>query len=196
MVTLFSATKEKAATLVRSMTTSLSIATGGTDYRRWRSKGSFSPDWDSRTRIIAALVPPDSAVIDFGAGTMALKTFLPGGCTYTPSDLVDRGAGTLVCNLNGSMLPQIPRHDVAVFGGVLEYVHDVPRLISHLSNFVEAIIASYAVTESNQQNRRGNGWVNDLSSGDILGLFEAAGFRMDCEDRWGSQPIYRFKRES
>jgi hypothetical protein len=92
------------------------------------------------------------------------------------------------------MLPPFPRHDIAVFGGVLEYVHDVPRVISHLSNFVEAIIASYAVTDSNKENRRGKGWVNDFSSSDILGLFEAAGFRMDCEDRWGSQPIYRFRQ--
>ena len=126
---------------------------------------------------------------------MVLKDFLPRGCAYTPSDLVDRGPGTLVCNLNSRMLPPIPRHDVAVFGGVLEYVHDVPRLISHLSNSVEIIVTSYAVTDSNPENRRGNGWVNDLSSSDILALFEAAGFRLDREDHWGSQSVYRFRRQ-
>jgi hypothetical protein len=125
---------------------------------------------------------------------MALKDFLPVGCIYTPSDLVDRGGGTLVCNLNGRLLPPIPRHNVAVFGGVLEYVHDVPRLISHLSNFVETIIASYAVTDSNNGNRRANGWVNDFSSRDILVLFEAAGFQMDQAEQWGSQSVYRFRR--
>ena len=192
---MFSMTKERAESLVRSITTSLSIATGGSDYRRWRSPDSFSKDWDSRSSIIASLVPPDSAVIEFGAGRMALKDLLPSGCAYTPSDLIDRGGGTLVCDLNSKMLPPIPRHDVAVFGGVLEYVHDVPRLISHLSNSVEIIVASYAVTDSNQENRRGNGWVNDLSSSDILALFEAAGFRMDCEDHWGTQSIYRFRRQ-
>jgi hypothetical protein len=81
-----------------------------------------------------------------------------------------------------------------VFSGVLEYVHDVPRLISHLSNSVGTIIASYAVTDFSDGNRRANGWVNDLSSRDILDLFEAAGFRFDRQDRWGSQVIYRFNK--
>ena len=194
MATLYSMTKEKAFMLVRSMTTSLSTATGGSDYRRWRRRSSFSPDWDGRARLIAALVPPNSSVIEFGAGTLALKDFLPRGCQYTPSDLVDRGQGTLVYNLNGRRLAPIPRHDVAVFGGVLEYVHDIPRLISELSHSVECIIASYAVTDSNPDDRRGRGWVNDLSSTTLLNLFAAHGFQMDREDRWGSQCIYRLKR--
>ena len=81
----------------------------------------------SARKEIAKLIPAGSNVIEFGAGRRQLEKFLPAGCTYTPSDLVDRGPGTIVCDLNRPPLPDL-RHlrlKVAVFGGVLEYVADV-----------------------------------------------------------------------
>ena len=156
--------KNEFSALQRGINTSLRSAVGRSDYQRWGNKQSLSPFWDSRTKKIANQIEPGTSVIEFGAGRLVLKTFLTENCSYTPSDLVDRGNGTIVCDLNSDTLPQFQAYDVAVFSGVLEYINNVPRLIRYLSSCVNVIIASYAVTDTNKRNRRVHGWVNDYSS--------------------------------
>lgn len=177
-----------------SLETRLRKLQGKSDLKRWGTEDGLFEQWDHRTKRIASLVSPGASVIEFGAGRMALKRFLPPTCSYTPSDLVDRGPGTIVCDLNSSTLPDFAPHDVAVFSGVLEYVNDVPRLVSNLSNRVVTIIASYAGTESNKRNRRAQGWVNDFSSREFVRIFEMRGFRCDYSEPWQSQVVYRFVR--
>ena len=176
--------------------TSLRKLRKGSDYKRWAPEKNLSPSWDSRTKQIAKLIDARTSVIEFGAGRLILKASLPDGCTYTPSDLVDRGHGTIVCDLNSDALPQLQTYDIAVFSGVLEYVNDLPRLISHLSNYVDVIIASYAVTDTNKLNRRKQGWVNDFSSKKFIELFGDAGFHCDHTEEWGAQLICRFRKGS
>jgi len=169
---------------------------GGFGYERWSNVEALRPRWDARTRQIAGLIGGGERVIEFGAGRMTLKDHLPAGCGYTPCDLVDRGEGTIVCDLNGDTLPRFGRYDVAVFSGVLEYVHDLPRLIGHLSDQVDRIIASYAVLDENAENRRTRGWVNDYTSAELVQLFAEAGFDKAASQRWQSQVIYVFVRTS
>ena len=187
---------ERPWSLLEACRTSLRKYGGGSDYRRWEGCSGLSADWDSRTEQIAMLIPPRTSVLEFGAGRMVLKKFLPQGCTYTPSDLVDRGAGTVVFDLNAREFPEFPPHDVAVFSGVLEYVNDIPHLVSHLSRLVGMIIASYAGTDEHPdiKERRSSGWVNDYSSKGLQEVFWAAGFRPDQIVTWRSQTIYRFIR--
>lgn len=174
--------QKNAAWIAEIFATNLRRLLGMSNYRKWTSVENLSPNWDSRTELIAALIPAGSSVIEFGAGRMVLKHSLRRGCSYTPSDLVDRGEGTLVCDLNAASLPHFPTHDIAVFSGVLEYVNDVPRLVSHLSKSVDIIIASYGSTDFVPKipQRRFYGWVNDHSSNEFLSLFSEAGFH--CED--------------
>ena len=98
---------------------------------RWSDEEQLNPDWDARTLKLAKLISPRSRVLEFGAGRRFLESVLPEACTYTPSDIVSRGEDTIVCDLNSETLPIFSGYHVAVFGGVLEYVYDVPRLISH-----------------------------------------------------------------
>lgn len=120
----------------------------------------------------------------------------PAGCTYTPSDLVDRGNGTIVCDLNATPLPSFPYHDVVVLGGVLEYVHDLPRLVRHLAGCCREIVASYAVTDVAGQAgrliRRQHGWVNDLDACQVEALFRNHGFRRAEVLEWKGQRLFRF----
>jgi hypothetical protein len=171
---------------------------GRSDYARWGREDNLKSDWDSRTEQIAALVPPGSSVLEFGAAKMALRTFLPPSCTYTPSDIVDRGPGTLVCDLNGATLPAFPRNDIVVFSGVLEYVYDVDRLLTALEHTCSCILASYAVTDfSNQRTvvqRRRQGWVNEYSKEECIALFEKHGFICASEMQWRNQFIFTFKK--
>jgi hypothetical protein len=188
--------KEKVWVIGEAIRTSFRRLRLETDYGRWGDCRSFSTDWDARTARLARMIPPGSQVLEFGAGRMALKNYLPPGCSYTPSDLVDRGAGTIVCDLNGPELPAFPPHDVAVFSGVLEYIHDVRSVVSHIGGLVATIVASYAIRErvSGRMTRRAQGWVNDLTSQQFEEVFARAGFRHDLVEDWGNHKLYRFVR--
>lgn len=182
--------------LTASVRTILRRRINRSDFRRWGTEANLHPAWDSRTLQIARLIPPGSSVLEFGAGRLVLRESLPPGCVYTPSDLVDRGFGTIVCDLNARTLPSLGHYDVAVFSGVLEYVNDVPRLIRHLSRSVDMIIASYSPTETNPCNRRAGGWVNDYDSDELRRLFAAEGFACGHTEPWAQQTIFVFTRRA
>ena len=115
------------------------------DYQRWTTPGSLETWWDTRTEKIAQLIPHNTRVIEFGAGRRQLEKFLDRSCTYIPSDLIDRGPGTIICDLNQRPLPDLRyvQAEVAVFSGVLEYIRDLESLIEWLSEQVPFCIASY-----------------------------------------------------
>ena len=168
------------------------------DMDHWRDPRALLPEWESRTRVLATFIQPESSVLEFGAGTMNLRRYLPPDCQYTPSDLVNRGPGTIVCDLNGPRLPDLGRHDVVFFGGVLEYVYDLDRLFARLGNVAAELVLSYAPTDLAGQNnllrRRGNGWVSDLSSTQLEQMLGSHGFRLAEKRSWnGNQILYRFK---
>jgi hypothetical protein len=195
---VFESFKARSLLFYRALRTSVLYSISRSDVKRWGKDESLNVSWDSRTKMIAALIPDGSSVLEFGAGRMSLKRFLAPSCRYTPSDIIDRGGGTIVCDLNGANLPPFDYNDFVVFGGVLEYIFDLDRLISHLSGSCRAIIASYAVTDfSNQQStlqRRKHGWVNNLSKKDFLNLFFRHGLVCEQALPWERQYIFKFVR--
>jgi hypothetical protein len=175
------------------------------DYRRWTNFGSLEVWWDSRTEVLAELVPPGSRVIEFGAGRRQLERYLDPQCTYVPSDLIDRGPGTILCDLNRRPFPDlpVPRMDVAVFGGVLEYIVDVPALVQWLARSVPMCVASYACTAEGPRlldriaqriGRTRHGYMNHFTEDQIVAIFGEFGF--DCRVRrtWQSQRLFLFAR--
>ena len=80
---------------------------GRADISRWRNAEAFGDDWKERTLLIARLVPKGTRVIEFGAGKRNLESQLDRSCTYIPSDLVSRGPGTLVLDLNARPWPNL-----------------------------------------------------------------------------------------
>jgi hypothetical protein len=181
---------------------------GSADYRRWTSPAGFEEWWDDRTRALAALIPSGARVIEFGAGRRQLEKLLPDGCFYIPSDLVDRGGGTLVCDLNARPLPDI-RHlgsDLAVFGGVLEYVSDVESLACWLATIgIRTCVVSFdAVPDKagplawlgERLRRTRFGYMNSLSEDQLLLAFRVVGFTCAEVREWTTQRIYFFVRQS
>lgn len=165
--------------------------------RRWFNPASLSPEWDARTIAIAGLIADGKSVLEFGAGRLVLARHLPPACTYTPSDVVDRGPGTLVCDLNRRPLPQFPRHDLVVFSGVLEYLSDLPGIVAHLPTFCDSAIASYVSARTaslfERLKRRGVGWVNHFTHEGFMALFASHGFRVVKQLPFGgTQRIYVF----
>lgn len=163
---------------------------------RWQEHENLDPSWDTRTIEMAGLIPPGSDVIEFGAARLVLRDHLPAGCTYQPSDIIDRGEDMLVCDLNRGM-PVLPRrYTHAVFSGVLEYVRDVPALAGFLSGQVDHVVASYATWEefSHYLSRLRWNWVNHYRSAEFVEVFEEAGFVLNTCRSWNRQSIFLFSR--
>jgi hypothetical protein len=179
---------------------------GQADYKRWKGLQHHEEWWKERTKEIAKLVPAGSKVIEFGAGRRELEKFLPPGCTYTASDLVDRGPATIVCDLNSSPLPDLHHLclNVAVFGGVLEYIKDVPSLVAWIASMgIHTCIASFDSVPQGlstfdrlkeRVRRYRYGYQNGLTEEQLLLCFEAANMRCEEERPWTTQRIYRFVR--
>jgi len=175
-----------------------------TDVKRWADTRNLFSEWEPRTQRAAELIPAGSRVIEFGAGTRALERHLDPSCTYTPSDLVDRGPGTIVCDLNERPLPDFGKdtYDVAVFMGVLEYLKDVPAVLEWLSQFVSRCVVSYVCLDSNDQARRvklgavdriSRGWLNSYLEEDIRSMFKSQGYAGVHEENWTSVDGYQHR---
>jgi hypothetical protein len=178
---------------------------------RWSSLAELSPDWDERTRLLARLLKPNSHVIEFGAGRRQLELYLPGGCTYIPSDLVDRGDGTFVCDLNSDARPDLRTLgvDTAVFGGVFEYVQNVDSLVAWISRYVGCCIISYECARTKRSDwrrpreslaRARAGWVNTLHEDELIEIFRKRGFSVVHRELWhttgGAEPIFVFEKQA
>jgi hypothetical protein len=160
-----------------------------TDYRRWSDPSSLEASWKPRTKRAAALVPNGSRVIEFGAGNRNLERYLDPSCTYVASDIVDRGPGTIVCNINLRPLPDLGAgaYDVAVLLGVLEYLRDVPSVLDWLAKHVPVTVLSYVCAEANRHSLRSMretvgrlraGWMNNYREGELRSLFHERGFEL------------------
>lgn len=178
-----------------------------TDYRRWADTRNIFVSWESRTQRAAALVPKDSRVIEFGAGNRTLERHLDQSCTYTPSDIVDRGPGTMICDLNLRPLPNlgVDAYDVAVLMGVLEYMRDMPSVIDWLTELVPTCVLSYAGARGSRYSPRRlfgsigrlkSGWLNSYREEEIRSLFNERGFALLHQESWQNQRLFVFSRKS
>lgn len=148
-----------------------------TDRDRWERTAQEAPRWDARNRIIAAVVPPGSSVVDLGAGAQTLREMLPDGCRYVPVDLVP-GPGVIVCDFNAGEFPELATPaDIAVGSGVLEYLSDPEWFLRRLPELAPRAVVSYAVWRTYQtpRGRRRAGWVSDLTRPALEEMLAAAG---------------------
>jgi hypothetical protein len=192
-------------TLMRWVRMAVLRSVGQSDYKRWEDARNLEAWWETRTQKLAAMVPGGSRVIEFGAGTGALQRYLAPECTYVPSDLVERGPDTFVCDLNRRPLPNLhPLHvNVAVFAGVLEYVRDVPSVAAWLSSHVRYCVASYAVarpaglvrTLAAGARRTYYGYMNSYSEMDFVAVFRRSGFACVRTDSWNDQRLFLFAKQ-
>ncbi len=175
-----------------------------TDYKRWSDASNLHPSWEPRTERAAQLVPKNSRVIEFGAGNRVLERFLDPSCTYVPSDLVDRGPGTIVCDLNQRPLPDLDRnaYDVAVVMGVFEYLRDVPSVVDWLTGLVSCCVVSYGCPDANAGSRRtalggvdriSRGWMNTYTQDELQDLFAKHGFRTAHTETWANADGYQHR---
>jgi Flp pilus assembly protein TadD len=157
---------------------------GQTDLARWSDAANLNVAWNERARLAADFVPAGAHVMDLGCGRMALETYLPPGCRYTPCDLVARDERTLVCDFNSQAVP-LPAgvtHVAAL--GVLEYIHDWRGFLRQLRAFGLPVVFSYCPTNfTSHLDRKALGWINHLSLQDLCEGFTEAGFNLQTSLR-------------
>jgi len=176
-----------------------------TDRRRWADPRNIYASWESRNKELAALVPSNSRVIEFGAGKRTLERYLDPSCSYVPSDIIDRGPGTIVFDLNQRPLPDLgpDAYDVAVFSGVLEYVREVPAVLDWLTKYVTVCVLTYAPAKARGHSPRGlletigrlrHGWMNNYREEELRSLFYERDFELVQGKDWEDQRLFVFSR--
>ena len=176
-----------------------------TDRRRWADPRNLYASWEPRNIQLAALVPNNSRVIEFGAGKRTLERYLDPSCSYVPSDIIDRGPGTIVFDLNQRPLPDLgpDAYDVAVFSGVLEYVREVPAVLDWLTKYVTVCVLTYAPAKARGHSPRGlletigrlrHGWMNNYREEELRSLFYERDFELVQGKDWEDQRLFVFSR--
>ncbi len=121
---------------------------------------------------------------------MQLEPYLAEGVRYVPVDVVARDARTLVVDLNREAPPALDVEGWSTIG-LLEYLYDVPALLSALSG---TLVATYNPVDLSEQNRRGHAWVNDWSTAEVEGLFRDANWTVVESETFGVQQIWKLSR--
>jgi hypothetical protein len=159
-----------------------------TDADRWRNaESTYGAKNPLRAQIASCLIPEGRSVLDIGAASQILRRYLYEGCKYVPSDYLDRGNGTLVCDLNKGEFPE-GRYDYVVTLGVVEYVHDVDWMFSRIYGVGKYYILTYNVIRDEDEGdailiQRVNryGWRNAFSRAELVRKLESAGWKVKKE---------------
>ena len=158
------------------------IARKATDVKRWAAFENLATHWDARAAMAADWIPAGSRVLDVGCGAMALGGLLKPGCSYFPADVVERGPGAFVADLNALEFPP-GQYDWVSFLGVLEYVHDLAWPLERAREAAPKLLVTYCThVGGDVAPRRGMGWVNDLTRAGFERALAGAGW---CVDRAG-----------
>jgi hypothetical protein len=161
---------------------------------RWRGlEQEQTESWALRARRAAALLGTQRAVADIGCGLMTLEQFLSPGTRYIPVDVVKRDARTIVVDLNRQPLPVLDA-DALVGLGLLEYIYDVPGLLSRIAAASGTAVFSYNPIEtvSDRGVRTGHAWVNHFGLAELESMFVQGGLHIeDCIQHDATQFMWR-----
>ena len=164
------------------------------DVERWKDNKELLENWNERTFLIAGMVPDKAKVIEFGAGNMALKNYLPENCEYQGSDLFQRSPEMKLCDLNKGIDFNLDPYDTAVFSGVLEYVYDLDKVFEKLNLEINWIILSYACKDSFSENRERFGWLSDYNKEELIKIFQKYHYEIIESQEWKKQSIFKLKK--
>ncbi len=118
-------------------------------------------------------------ILDLGAGLMSVALRLRGGSTYTPVDLIRYADATVLVDLNEGQFPE-GEWDCALALELLEYIHDIPALLVHISRVTARLVCTYRCAEegTDPASRRAKGYFNDFDRGTIEAMLNDTGWRM------------------
>lgn len=164
------------------------------NYDRWKSVGDESDKWASRYKALCEHIAPGDSVVEFGCGSEAIRRFLPEGCRYQPSDLIERSSDCVRIDLIEQSPADIGgRYDVTVFAGVLEYLPDPLATIGGALAISRRVLFSYASLDAYPdlpKRIRAYGWFSHLSLDDLAQGARTRGIRLRDMGRWHKQHLF------
>ncbi|WP_418510302.1 hypothetical protein [Corallibacter sp.] len=167
------------------------------DVDRWKNDKELLPNWNERSALLASYITANTHVIEFGAGSMYLKTILHDVKSYTPSDIVKRDENTIVCDLNKPIDFDLTAYDVAVFSGVLEYVYDIESVVKTLRDAnINQIILSYCCSDIVTLTRVKNGWLSDYNRLELEAIFFNNGYEIKNYMEWQQQSLFNLIKKN
>jgi hypothetical protein len=173
---------------VKKAATKALRAARATDVERWRDPANFEASWHQVAEHAGRLVPPGSRVLDLGAGLETLARFLPADCRYTPSDVVSLSSRTVVADLNREEFPA-GEFDVIAALLLLEFIHDVPRLLTEMRRRAPLAIVTYCVrTAEDIEARLERGFVSDFTRNELVLLCQKTGWQVIIAERLSVGP--------
>ena len=166
------------------------VRTRSTDSERWSDPRNLACG-SAISRMVAAarFIPSGCRVLDLGAGTEALRACLAPDCQYAAVDLVSRGPGTIVADLNAGDFPA-GRFDVVVALAVLEYIHDVGALLRRAAAAAPLAVVSYCAQHERSGNGERFGWCNAMTFVDFLDVVHGAGWTIARAEVLHGEPSF------
>jgi len=156
------------------------IAGQGTVLERWKHLGQAEgAEWTARLMHAASMVEGCNVVVDLGCGSMGLESLLRPATKYIPMDVVARDHRTRIVDFNKDSIPNVCA-DAGVLLGLLEYVHNIGRLLKECRGCFKNLVLSYNClkTGDHLDARRAHAWVNDLTEQAIEKVFLSSGWRI------------------
>jgi hypothetical protein len=148
----------------------------------WADPASYAEKWSRRSRLAAAFIRPGSSVMDVGCGPhMALRGFLPAGCTYQPVDLMAWTPDTIIADLSKGQFPRGHTFDVVVILGVLEYLENVEFVLSAARAVGRSALVSYHPARPFSTGRSAKGWRSHYGRRTFRRLIADAGWTLSTE---------------
>ena len=165
-----------------------------TDPARWFDKASFFSTWNSRNADMLALFDStaegaaDMSFSEYGCGPNSPFTFevtKSSSREVTRLDMKRWDDDVIVVDLNKDICG-LPKTNVGVLSGVLEYINDIEVMLGTLTGFHTYLLLSYAVrppllsfedfkaTILHRQQR--NGWRSHLSVEELVSILSKFGF--------------------
>lgn len=167
----------------------------GTDGARWGLPELLPEGADERAKAAALLLPSTGAILDIGAGAMALVKHLPKGQPYQPIDLTPTAPSTIVMDLNRGHFPA-GRCAAAAALHLLCFIHDPNALLARIGQATNRLVLSYPVCgpDVDRRARRALGYVNDLMADQLEQRLAATGWKITARETAGGDLVLACER--
>ena len=130
--------------------------------------------WIDRTKFIATLIDPDSSVIDFGCGSMAIKEIAKIK-NYLGIDLQD---ADINIDLNAEF-PKVEHYNLGLVIGVLEYLDKPEDFLKKVKEVTDKMIICCLITSKPKKS-----WKTHLKKEQITSILDNM-FDEVIEKRYG-----------
>ena len=145
----------------------------------------YGGDCEERIRRMRMLIPEGTAhILDFSPDETFLSALLSSAICYNSVKWKEQEKDSNSCCLELEQFEN-PVNVVAFCSGILEFIQDLDLFVEQLSHHVDTVILSYSACEyvPEKEDRVAHGWVNDLTTAQLLDIFAKHGFYVSEWDR-------------